>query len=299
VLPAFIVLYIFPMPPSAHGGQLFVFYVRPPRIVRFIAIAHASLVLSLVGWLSWAKFTKGSDLGSWLWLYVALFAVIALTLRLGFPPNKVLPKLQVQRDAVGFVPGRLARRLYAEPTVEAPLTDKSKEILVCHSFLEEFPNGYQVIVRAKDGSESEVRVERLTLSGAEQCTQLSDGIALATGLPVRLITRRRLANGTIQEGPWAPKSPNENSAKAVAAIAIGATPYVGGLIIGLLIPRPSVVVGTGFILWFGHVLVGLVLGKSSSPRSSYSTLYWLATIFTFGAAYAFTYALVAVVFRIH
>ena len=180
-------------------------------------------------------------------------AAIAFLLRLAFPPRGALPRLQIRHDSVRFIPGRVARHLFAEPAIEA-LLRLDREILLCYSFLEELPDGYRLIIRAADETEREVRARFLTLLDAKECRKIVEGITGATALPVRLVIRRRLADGTVQETPWMPLAPNAIISGAFSGVTLGAVPYIGGITIGYLLPRPAVIVAVGFALWLGRML---------------------------------------------
>ncbi len=186
--------------------------------------------------------------------------------------------------------------IFSEPVIEAAVTPESREILLCHDFLQELPDGYKVVVRSVDSRESTVSVRFLRLPDVEECREISEGITAVTGLPVRLVMRRRMVDGTVQETPWIPKP---RSARSYFAVLVMLTPFIGGIAVGRFMPHPSAIVGAGLLLWIGQMLLVRASGNQSGTRPKFPTLYELSTIFTFGASYAFAYVVAAYMFRVH
>ena len=209
---------------------------------------------------------------------------------MAFPSQGAQARLQIGHDNVSFIPSRNDRHFFGEQVIETAVTPQSTEILVCHSYYEGLPNGYSLIVRAADEIEREVKVKFLTLD-AEDCRKIAEGTTAASGLPVRLVVRRRFIDGSVQETPWVPIAPKENTARGLAVITIGAVPCVGGIAIGLLLPRPAGVVAGGLALWFGQTLA------ISAYARKYPTLYSLATVFTFAAAYGLAFVVAGYILR--
>jgi len=147
------------------------------------------------------------------------------------------------------------------------------------------PDGYRVIIRALEEPECEIRVLFFARPDEQDCKQLADGITATTGLPVRLVIRRRLANGAVEETPWIPDSGKATTARTVAFMCIAALPYVGGLIMGYLLPGPATIGIVGLALWLGQMLSIFIYAKGSGAPTKYTKLSALTTIFTFGAAY--------------
>jgi hypothetical protein len=297
LLPATVV-YILSMAIEDQRGEPFVFCVQPPLSRRVIPLAYTALLLLCAAYIplkvGLSRFSEGFGNHPALWfLAIGLVAAIALALRLAFPPRGAQPRLQIRHDSVRFIPGRVERHLFAEPAIEAAITPQSREILLCHSFLEELPDGYRVIIRAADETEREVRARFLTLLDAQEYRKIVEGITGATALPVRLVIRRRLADGTVQETPLIPLAPKANIARGFAAVTIGAVPYIGGITIGYLLPRPAVIVAVGLALWLGQMLAVSAFAHRHRTRNKYPTLYSLTTLFTFGATYGFAVVVVA------
>jgi hypothetical protein len=286
------------MPLSYERDQEFDFIITPIPFQRGVAFAVIAMLLLIPAALVPLLVRNWTD--SCLWLLIVLLVIfvtgMASFLPLAFPPKRMQARLQIRHDSVSFVPGTMARRIFSEPVIEAAVTPQSSEILLCHDFFQELSDGYKVIVRSVDGREGAVSVRFLRLPDVEECREISEGITATTGLPVRLVIRRRLVDGNVQEMPWIPKP---RSARSYVAVLVMLTPFVGGIAVGCFMPSPSVIVGAGLLLWIGEMLLIRVCGNQSGTQTKFPTLYALSTIFTFGASYAFAYVVAAYMFRAH
>jgi hypothetical protein len=231
-----------------------------------------------------------------LYLAVGLLALSALALRLAFPPRSTQPKLQISHDNISFVPGPIARHVFAEPTIEAEVPSQAREILVCHHFLEELPDGYSLIIRLREGMERGLKVGYLRLD-TEELNTLSEGIRATIGLPVQFVVRRRLPGGSVQETQWVRPAARTHVMSGFVAIAITALPYIGGITVGYLLPHGAIIVAVGLSLWLCQILAAYVLARRQQPKSRYPMLYSFTTLFTFGAAYGIAVAIVAFTFH--
>ena len=287
---------------SAQRGEPFVFYITPSVVFQVIPLAYIALLLVLA-----AQFPLKVGFGRvgdsfrnhpalW-WLVVIWVASIIIASRLAFPPRSVQARLHIRKDCIRFTPRRMDQRLSGESVVEAAVTAQSREILLSHNFFEGFTDGYRVIVREDDALEREVRVKFFTIPDAQDCRKMAEAMTAATGLPVRLVTRRRSMDGTVQETPWIPVAPRTNRSRGFALAAIAAVPYVGGIIVGYLLPRPAIIAAAGLALWCGQMLAVLACGRWYGTRTKFPTLYSLTTVFTFGAAYGIAVVVVGVVLR--
>jgi len=191
------------MPVPAHRSEPFIYYIVPPIFFRiiplgvcalFISIPAAFLVLDGLKGVS-ARFSNHPEL--W-WLVLMLAGSIVLLGRMVFPPRRVQARLEVGRDGVIFVPSATKRCFFGESVAQADITPQSIELLLCHSYLLTIPDGYRVIVRDANEQEREIRVGFLTTLDTDICRKIAEGMTTATGLPVRLVIRRRLADGTDQ-----------------------------------------------------------------------------------------------------
>jgi len=284
---------------EAQGGEPFAFCVPPSLSQRVVLASYALFLVLCAAYIPFMVGVEGLENHPALWwVVIGLVSLILLPLRWAFPPSDSRPRVQVQSDSIRLIPGRVQRLLFTEPVVAASISPQSQEILLCHSFLEELPDGYRVIIRATNETEQEIRAWFLSLLDAQGWQDVGRGITSATALPVRLVTRRRLVDGTVRETPWIPRRRGANVARVFVAATIGALPYIGGVITGYFSPRPAVIVVVGLVLWLGQLLAAAALErKHHTPWTSYLTLYLLTTIFTFGAAYSFAVVLVAFVFR--
>jgi len=288
------------MATSTESSDLFIFVIPSPRISRGIALGGVALFLLFAAWFPLAFGLNRFPLvlrahpAIW-WILVEFVAAIALFLRLAFPPQSALARLEFCRGCICFIPGRWTRRLLADPVNRASITPQSREILLCHSIPRELQEGYGYTVKicAADKSERSVKAGYLTLHNAKENQRLAERITAATGLPVRFLTRRRLADGTVQESPWTP--PAHKTKMLIAAVAVGAAPYMGGIVVGYLWPHFPAIFATGLGLWFCQLLA--LYACADHKTTKYSALYALSTIFTFAAAYGFTACLVAYMFR--
>ena len=159
------------------------------------------------------------------------------------------------------------RRYFTQPVIEAAITPQSTEILLCQHGL---PNGYRVIIRSADKTEREIDAgASLTLHSAEERQKISDGIAAVTGLPVRLVIRRRLADKTFSEKPGEPNVSRADLHMG-SVLATGALPLAGGIAAGFAFTRPAFIVGVGLALWLVWRLALFAI-KRDKPRWSFAT----------------------------
>ena len=135
--------------------------------------------------------------------------------------------------------------------VEAPVTPQSKEIILCRSVRFDLGDGHRVIVRAADETEREMKGVYFLGLNSTHYQRLAAGIHAVIGLPVRLVVRRHLLDGTLQETPWILPAAGASFLRSIALLTFGATPFIGGIIVGWLLPSATVTVVTGLALWVG------------------------------------------------
>jgi hypothetical protein len=83
---------------------------------------------------------------------------------------------------------------------------------------------------------------------------------------------------------------------AFVKLLFATIPLLGGITIGILRPRPVIVIAVGIALWLCQTLALFALAKSSRRKSTlFGKLYWLTTVFTFAACYAVIYFLVSMI----
>jgi hypothetical protein len=136
----------------------------------------------------------------------------------------------------------------------------------------------------------------LALHSAEEGQKISDGITAVTGLPVRLVIRRRLADKTFDEKPWEPNV-RRAELRTDVVLGIGALPLVGGIAAGFALTRPAVIVGVGLALWLVWRLALFAI-KHDKPRWSFATaMYAMVNLFIFEVAYGVAVIITVSVFR--
>jgi hypothetical protein len=273
------------MPISVQRDEPSVFYITPIVGIQIFALVFVTPALLAMAFVIFRlPFTSfGTDPELW-WLPIMFVAYGFFAVRLIFPPRRALSRVQARPDGIRLIPSRGQRYITGVQPAEAAITPQSREILLAHCIFERWLEGDRLVVRGTDQPEQEVKLLGVVLS-ARDCRTLSEGITTAVGLPVRLVIRRRSMDGTVQESPWLPAERKGFSAKTLAMVATGAAPFIGGGVVGYLLPSLTVIVATGLILWFGPILAICVYTRKRPTLAS------LSTVFTFGAAYG-----VAVVF---
>jgi hypothetical protein len=283
---------------SARRGEPFILYFTPPVILRLIPLAVLAFVVLQVSYAGYTIGSSGISSGFhnypelW-WLVPVLIGFIAITLRLVFPPRRTQARLEIRHDSVSFVPRRIDQRV-GDSVTAAAVTPQSAEILLCHKLLEEMHDSFSVVIRGNDEPEREVRVEFGRFLDQQYCQKLAEGITSATGLPVRLVTRRRSTDGTVQETEWIPTA--GLPARAFVAFGLGAVPFVGGIVVGWLRLRPEIILAIGAALWLAKMLVLITFARRYPSPNKPSMLTSLSSIFPFGAAYGLAAVIAPYVF---
>lgn len=273
----------------ARRGEPFIFCFTPPVVLRLILLAVLAFITLQV-------FSGGYTIGSarlssgfrnnpelW-WLVVFLIGFISIMLRLAFPPRRTQARLEIRHDSIRFVPRRIDQRIGGASVTEAAVTPQSAEILLCHKLLEGIPEGFSLVIRGNHEHEREVQMKFGHFLDQQDRQKLTEGITTATGLPVRLVTRRRSMDGAVQETEWLPTTGTPS--KAFVAIGLGAAPFIGGIVVGWLRLRPEIILAIGAALWLGQMLVVIAYARRSPTGTKASILTLsLSSIFPFGAAY--------------
>jgi hypothetical protein len=128
----------------------------------------------------------------------------------GIYPRRLRERLELDRTGVKLVPPFFMRKL-GDPSSVAPIDIGTKEILICRGSQDTrspydsrpYRKGFRVLVRSTDGKDRELKVDTGNRLGARQATQLKEGIAASTGLPVQFV-QREVVSGSAREIPWAP-----------------------------------------------------------------------------------------------
>lgn len=286
------------MTTSDGQGKPLDFAIAPPFVSRVIALAAGVAPLLLLAlWFPLkvgpARFFNRSV--GWL-IFAMLLAPAALFLRLAFPPRSSMARLQIRHDSISLILRGWAKHYFAQPVIEAAITPDSTEILLCQKGL---PNGYGVIVRSGGRREQEVYAgATLTLHSAAERQKISEAIAAVTKLPVRLVRRRRLVDGTFEETPWVPNSRNANS-RTIGTLGTGALPFLGGIVAGHFMTNPVFLAAIGLALWFIWRFAFAALTPDRPKRSFATMLYSITNLFMFGIAYVLAVVIDIFVFRAH
>ena len=212
---------------------------------------------------------------------------IALLLWMVFPPRKDSPRVEIRHDRMGFYPSRLGRRFVGEEDIELTIPPESREILISRNSVGGLFDGYRVIVCEQNESQREVKSEFFRRIGERQWQQIAEGIGRATGLPVRMIVRRRPTGGPVEEVPWI-VSGRKATLLTLGALITAASPYVAGIAVGILSPRIAITVAVGVTLWLCQMIALYASARKDPTGVKPSILFPLTSIFTFGAAYSFT-----------
>jgi hypothetical protein len=283
---------------SAEPGGLFVYFIPNPSLLRVILLAIAALFsLILFGIpLNDLGFTRiletiNDDPSFLLMPFIMIAPVILSSLLLAFPPRSWLARLEFRRDCIRSIP-RPVLRWIGEPSVEIPLSAHPKEILLCRGSKDNSPYGFRVLLRGANGHDREIKIETGERLNKREAAILTEGVTDATGLSARLVQRQHPAEGTIQEVQWIPTG-GIAWLGAIAKLAFISLPIVGGAAVAYRSPSPIVIVAVGIALWLSQTLAVFIWANASQRQSKSAMLYWMTTLFTFGATYAATVALVS------
>jgi hypothetical protein len=303
---------------SAQRGEPFLFYITPPVVLRVLGLVYAGLVLLGTAYVGLPTLSRRLNhpapwlldimLAGWVLFWVLL------PLRLVFPSLASQARLEIRHDGLRFVPRRVIR-YFGEVVDKVAVNPESTEILLCQSFYLDIPDGYRMVVRGAHEPDREIDVKFFKTPDAQDCPTIIEGVTKATGLPVRLVIRRRLADGTVQEMPWIPITRKARTARDFAVTTVAAVPYVGGIIVGYLRPPLTTIVMAGLALWLGQLLAMFVCARwlritvsasTASPNNwqkydntKQPKVYAFSTVLTFGAVYGLAVAVVADVLRAH
>lgn len=216
-------------------------------------------------------------------------------IRLAFPPRRVQPRLEAGNDRITFIP-RGIDRVLGDPDTEIAISPKSSEVLICLDLYDKHFDGYRVIIHSPEEPERATKIVILSALGARERRKIADGIASATGLPVRFVIRRRATDESVTESPWNPPTRASGRARVAAILAVALTPFATGAVAGYLdLQKTAFVIAA--LAWLVQTLAivcysRISLKRSGSPRSFGSTLASaFPTIFTFGAWYGLAHVI--------
>jgi hypothetical protein len=270
----------------------YIFRVRPRSYLRTLGIFLLVVLVAPFAFIV-SKIGLGGVLSN---LLPALFCIammvggILFALWLLFQPQSALARFEFTRDRVRFIPNLIARSI-GEQSEETVISPQSAEILICHRLV----NGYRIIVRAADGAESELASHSphtLVNLNKSNIDSMADAITPATGLPVRVVIRRKSPTGAVEETPWTPFATKRKPLKT-AALATVALPYVGGILMGSLSLNPAIVIAVGLVLWLCMVLAIYFTSRTGPSPKRFPLLQALTTLVTFSATYAACFVVTA------
>lgn len=296
------------MTSSVESGEPFVYCIPIPPVSRRTAVAAAELFLLLFCYLPF-KLGLTRSINSmvddpFLWLViVAMFGSgIVFFLVLAFPPMNWRARIEITHNEIRYFP-RPPLRWMGEPTTAMRLGTDIREVLICQgsqdryvgafeSHAREYPWGYRIVVRTEANQTQELKVSTGDRLNVRQAEVLSKGISRAIGVPVRLIKREPSDSGVMREVPWTPNSPSL-SLIALAKLAFVATPFIGGLAVGIVRPTGVSVIAVGVCLWLLQTFAVFLYASISGQWSKFGALYWLTTVVSFAGSYAVIFLITA------
>lgn len=274
----------------------YIFHVRSPGHLRPIGLFLLAVFVTSLAFIC-SKIGPGGITSN---LLPALFGMsmmvggLLFALLLLFPPQSTLARFEFTRNRVSFIPDLIARSI-GEQSEQTAISPQSAEILVCHRLAPHTVSGYRIIVCAADGAERELGGHsphtQVRLNTSE-IDNIAEAITPATGLPVRVVIRRKSSTGAIEETPWRPPSTKGKSLRT-AALATVALPYVGGILMGWLSLNPAIVIAAGLALWLCMVLAIYLSSRTGPGPKRFPLLQSLTTLVTFSAAYAACFVVTA------
>jgi hypothetical protein len=182
-----------------------------------------------------------------------------------------------------------------ETEEQADISTTTSEVLLCYRVWRGQQPGYRIIVRSANGDERELASHspqtQVNLKPSEvDC--LADAMSPATGLPVRVITRRNLPKGAVEEVSGRPPASKIGTVMGIGALG-GALPYAAGIFMGWLSPGPAIVAAVGLVLWSCIMLSFYFAGRTGPARKKFPALRAFTTLITFGAAYGVSFVVTA------
>ncbi len=296
------------MPSLVESDTAFVYGVPIPSVSRRIAIAFAAFFVCCFAFfpfklgLDRSIYSIRNDPSLWLMLVAMFGSGFVFCLVLAFPPISWRARIEITREGIRYFPGPPLRWM-GEPATEVRVGTDVREVLICQGSQDRFDGffeprareyvwGYRIVLRSEGGQTRELKVatgDRLSLRQAEV---LSDGIAAAIGIPVRLIKREVSETGALREITWTPVARSVNLA-GMSKLAVVATPFLGGLAMGITRPRGLIVIAVAVCLWLLQTFAVYLYATITKQRSKFAALYWLTTAISFAGAYAVVFFLTA------
>jgi hypothetical protein len=226
--------------------------------------------------------------------HLAMVGSLAFALWILLPPQSTLARFEFTREHIRFIPNLVARFI-GEASEEADISTASSEILLCYRVWHGQQPGYRIIVRSADGAERELASHsphtQVDLNPSE-VDGLADAVSPATGLPVRVVIRRKLPNGAVEEVSGRPSASKTGTLMGIGA-TVAALPYAAGIFMGWLSPSPAIVIAVGLALWLCILLTLYVAARTGPAHKKFPSLRTLTTLVTFSAAYRVCFVVTA------
>jgi hypothetical protein len=292
------------MPDSLESDTSFVYVIPFPSVSRGIALAGAAFFVCIfAGFLLQFGFNSiRSNPSLWLFLVATLGSGFIFFMVLGFPPKRWNGRIEITSGSIQYFP-RLPLRWMGEPSTEIRVGTDAREVLVCQGSQDrsdkifnpaarKHMRGYRIVLRSEGGQTRELKImtgDRLT---RRQARILSDGMAAELGIPVRLVQREVLESGELREITWTPVSRSVNLA-GIAKLAFIATPYIGGLVVGIIRPGWLVVLAVGVCLWLLQTLAIYLYAAISKQWSKSVAIQWLIRVVNFATSYTLMFLITA------
>jgi hypothetical protein len=298
---------------SAESVPKFIYSVPVPSVSRSIALAAAAFFLCMFAFfpltLGLTRTAESITNDPLLWLLLAAMfgSPVAFFLALAFPPKNWHARIESSSEGIRYIPTPV-RRWMGEPESEVPVTSDVREILICRGsqdshdsygsfFLGTRPQecryGFRILLRSDDGHIRELKVPTADRVNARQAAALNNGITESTGLRVHLVKREFSDTGALREVSWTPVTRSVHLG-GFAKLAIVATPFIGGITIGIVHANGLSVVAVGICLWLLQTLAAYFYASISHQWSKFAALYWLTTTVSFAGSYAATFFFTAI-----
>ena len=186
--------------------QPVIFEIPGPRYIRWIGLLPLASVVGPIAFIcskrgvAWTLqiFDPLASRPSF-FLTASMALALAFALWILFRQRSSFGRFEFARGGIRFIPNRVMR-LIGEPATDVAITPQSAEIVLCHSFWQERPNGWRIIVRTASGSEHQLGSNACLYLNIADVKTLADAITPATGLPVRVVVLRTPLHGALAAG---------------------------------------------------------------------------------------------------
>jgi hypothetical protein len=267
------------LPGTQNQTEAFIFLIPHAPIRRTVTLVFACLLLVPAAVLAWVFAFRATDA---MWTICGVIAVFllgsAFFLRLSFPPRRSLARLEFRHNDIRFIPARVDQWL--RDPVDVSIQPDAEEILIRRQYAT-----HKVLIRRAGGQEYDTGIAMFTELSARDADELVNGISAVTGLPARIVNTHRTADGQLEDQPWKPRSA---AAKwgTLGKLLLVTMGLWGGAIAGYLTASLTRIAIVGVALWLAQSLALMAYARVTDRSARFPWLYWVSTIFTFGASYA-------------